>query len=376
MKNKNELAVVRPKAPARNLPAKPRINLPAKPRLNLPAINKPKMPVQKRPLKVKPPIKWDKVYCEHEACYLYNLRENQGEMYPYYHLDKAQPFRFIHGIFRRHGIYIPSKSALDEIWTFATTYMPYDYMADILETYSDISLHISPRTYQYQIAYKGYVKECEPDLVELYCKTQFDEIRYQRMLNDVPKLSDFEPFDDYLDDYIHDLINEDESSLKTFIRVVNSSRASIDMRKAIELGVWASLMWVIRPEAKNWRIQLDSFYYCYTYGSGLFYENNFYEPSRFKKLNRPAGSCAVCHSKPDCVGHVHINMDNIKIEYSLFERDQTPYTLKSKRINPGIYLMCMNCLGKVQHRYPHCHKTDCSRKECWYHINSYRKYLV
>jgi hypothetical protein len=74
-------------------------------------------------------------------------------------------------------------------------------------------------------------------------------------------------------------------------------------RDVVHLGVWATLMWMIKPdeESATWRRDAMPIFECVEmYGECVFMGGDYWIPNEFEKLQRPVGTCFVCGIKLPC----------------------------------------------------------------------------
>ena len=69
-----------------------------------------------------------------------------------------------------------------------------------------------------------------------------------------------------------------------------------------ELAIWAAILWVMGPLAKEWRYKnIDLFRLCYDHGSCILYESLLYSPEYYTTIMRPPKSCHICGVHSWCV---------------------------------------------------------------------------
>lgn len=80
---------------------------------------------------------------------------------------------------------------------------------------------------------------------------------------------------------------------------------TVDGAKAMnyfKVAAWAAWCWFIGPPSRDFRYDHhDVFHTCFTHGECIIYEGFIFDPTQYKKIDRPPQSCAICGLDAWCV---------------------------------------------------------------------------
>lgn len=260
--------------------------------------------------------------------------------------------RFICDQYVRFGLRPPIDYLIDWCWGFVYHYIDVMDPSILFSGCTDVVQ--TEENYFYQYSFKtngGGWSEADPGEVETY--RYFPEgIKAWEILMSYPGL---QHYFDYLDNYFTehwDMIQPEYSnSYPEEHKLIQYYGVKLTKDLA-HLGVWASIMWICSPMAREWRTKRHPiFSMCYEYGEGVLYEWCFYSKEYYQKLNRPAQSCVSCHSVEWCV------------ELTQFADGPSQY-------------ICEHCLNPVTHSYATCGTRLCKKASCPHHPGAHAARMI
>jgi hypothetical protein len=269
------------------------------------------------------------------------------------HFFNEEVEQFMISQFIRFNVALPRPDLLIWCWEMAFYYIdqydPYLFfwgMSDVIKTEDN---------YYYQYALRDGDDrwyEVEADELETFAQWSGFEGRFQDIYN-TPGLSEyFDGVEDFLQNHIADVASDPHGYPQEDKFYRQYGKHAYDY---IHLGLWAAIVWMISPEAGWWRHKFHPiFQMCYDYGECIIHTWTFYEPTEYRKLNRPAHSCVQCGIQEYCVELSQVDRPGVN----------------------GTYFMCENCLHPKPFGENFCGSRECEKFSCPNHPNKNQSSLV
>ncbi len=224
--------------------------------------------------------------------------------------------QFLREQFGRFGIDQPPQSLLYYCWW--QTYYYVDTMDPYVFFYGCCDVIKTEENYffQYSVCNDDFREWTEIVPGEGETFRYWDKgIQAWETLMQYPGLDEFfDGFADYYEDYFLCLTEDNtypgiETEEKEFFDLWGK-KGSYDR---IHLGLWASIMWMMSPMGKSWRVKRHPIFdICYEHGEVLVHQWCFYSPQYFRVDDRPAMTCSVCGNSEWCVELTQVGPEDTK----------------------------------------------------------------
>ena len=315
--------------------------------INLPATSESNIAILDGPDYRTPP--WESVEMDWECCYetlYYQACYSQLHM-ALDNNDFLNAENFITEQFERFKIDIPPRKLIHFVLEHGLGMIDSFLPSLIEEDLLDLSYHADASYFRYaSSSSKGYVEELDPCVTELFVKNKNYYDRYLDAYHNpgMRNLSDI--LDDMFDEQYCNIESSEE--MYGFYKYYGGHHYDV-----FHLGIWATILWYISPQATPFREDTNELIYIVNYyGSALLSHGTIYDPTRFIRIARPATSCALCHKiKGDAEDLKYISINSkpkyfSHYRYYYMNRWYRDHVLKVQNFNPGIYLVCDGCVHK------------------------------